>query len=165
MFKKTLSFFLISLVCLIFTSNSFAGNQPENIYDSTYVQIEFDNLKILSDGKIMVFLNYVCKKTDELKTTKEYFIKLNYNKDKKINTFLIDNFGNQYPLINAKAFEPKFPFIFGTKAKGVMIFSNGQKAKSIDYNKLKFTLVSEQTVLHYIGSGLKNKIHVVLRLY
>ncbi|MBL6996712.1 hypothetical protein [Desulfobacula sp.] len=164
MFKKTLSIFMLILVCLIFTSNLFAENQPENIYDSAYVQIEFVNLKLLSDGKIIVFLNYICKKAEELKTSKEYNIELNYDKDKKVNTFLIDNLGNQYPLINAKAFEPRLPVTTGTKAKGVMVFSNGQKTESIDYSKLQFTLVSEQTVSDPYISGT-NKIHVALKLY
>ena len=162
MFKKTLSIFVIILVCLIFTSNLFAENQPENIYDSAYVQIEFDSLKILSDGKIIVFLNYICKKAEDLKISKEYNIELNYNKDSEVNTFLIDNLGNQYPLINAKAFEPRLPVTPGTKAKGVMVFSNGQKTESIDYSKILFTLVSEQTVTVH---NKNHKIHVVLRLY
>jgi hypothetical protein len=162
MSKKTVSVFMIILICSLFTSNLFAENQPENIYDSAYVQIEFDELKLLSDGKIIVFLSYVCKKTEELKNSKEYNIELNYNKDSEVNTFLIDNLGNQYPLINAKAFEPRLPVTSGTKAKGVMVFSNGQKTESIDYSKIQFTLVSEQTVS---GHGVNNKIHVVLRLF
>jgi len=153
---------MIILVCLIFTSNLFAENQPKNIYDSAYIQIEFDNLKLLSDDKIIVFLSYVCKKTEELKTSKEYNIELNYDKDKKVNTFLIDNLGNQYPLINAQAFEPRFPVTSGTKAKGVMVFSKGKNSELIDYSKLKFTLVSEQTVF---GHRWNNKIHVILRLF
>ena len=74
MSKKTVSVFMIILICSLFTSNLFAENQPENIYDSAYVQIEFDELKLLSDGKIIVFLSYVCKKTEELKNSKEYNI-------------------------------------------------------------------------------------------
>ena len=163
MFKKTLSIFVIILLCLIFTSNLFAENQPKNIYDSAYIQIEFDELKLLSDGKIIVFLSYICKNTDDLKTSKEYNIELDYNKDSEVNTFLIDNLGNQYPLINAKAFQPRLPVTSGAKAKGVMVFSNSQKTESIDYSKRQFTLVSEQTVG---GHGfLSNKIHVALKLY
>ena len=61
----------------------------------------------------------------------------------------------------AKAFEPILPVTSGAKAKGVMVFSNGQKTESIDYSKLQFTLVSEQTVTQ--KNVVLNKIHVALR--
>jgi hypothetical protein len=162
MFKKSLSVLLLFFGCLIFTSSSFAEKQPKNIYDSGYIQIEFDELKLLSNGKIIVFFSYSGKESEDLHTSTNYYIELNDDKDSQVNTFLIDNLGNQYPLINAQAFEPNLPVILGAKAKGVMMFSNDQKTESIDYSKILFTLVSEQTVTVH---NKNHKIHVVLRLY
>ncbi|EMS78408.1 hypothetical protein [Desulfotignum phosphitoxidans] len=161
MFKKILSA-LVILAFMFYASNLFAENQPKNIYDSAYIQIKFNDMKFLSDGKIIIILSYIYKNSEESKSLDKYNIELNVDKDSKPNTFLIDNLGNQYQLINAESFEPRLPVTYGTETTSVMIFSNTQKHESIEYSKLQFTLVSEQTVSE---SGTPYKMHVVLKLY